>query len=86
MAATHPWFVAPAAPPSQIFFRGRANLEAVTAWLLANESMAGAADIVLSGGSAGATSVFVGADAFRALVPPTARVVAAPDVRAGGRA
>ena len=66
-------------PLTQIWFRGRANLAAVTAYLLANEGMSAAREIILSGGSAGATTVFTGADAFRALVPPAIKVVAAPD-------
>ena len=67
------------AVPSQLYFRGRANLAATTAWLLASEGMSGASDIVISGGSAGATGVYLGADAFRALVPANIRVVANPD-------
>jgi hypothetical protein len=70
---------ATAAVPTQLYFRGRANLAATTAWLLASEGMTGASDIVISGGSAGATGVYLGADAFRALVPSNIRVVANPD-------
>jgi hypothetical protein len=64
---------------TQLFFRGRANLEATTAWLLASEGLGNATDVVLTGGSAGATGVFLGADFFRGLLPKTTRVVANPD-------
>ena len=64
---------------TQIFFRGRANLVATTKWLLAAEGMMGATDVILTGGSAGATGVFIGVDAFRELLPTNVRLVGNPD-------
>ena len=60
---------------TQIFFRGRANLVATTAWLLAAEGMTGATDVILTGGSAGGMGVVVNVDALCELLPTNVRVV-----------
>lgn len=65
--------------PSQIWMRGRANLEAVVSWLLQYEGMSSAKEVILSGGSAGATATYIGADAVRKMIPSTIRLSAAPD-------
>ena len=82
----HPWYAPPPAAVSHVWFRGRANLNAVTSYLLTAEGMSRAKAIILTGGSAGATTAFVGADAFRALVPAAIPVVTAPDAGACVRA
>ena len=65
--------------PAQIWMRGRANLEATVSYLLAELGMARASSLVLSGGSAGATGVFLGLDFVAKLLPPTLRLMGAPD-------
>ena len=67
-----------AAPP-QIWMRGRACLQAVTQYLLQHLGMAGGKELVVSGGSAGATGVFLGLDYIKSWVPPTLAVAGAPD-------
>jgi hypothetical protein len=74
-----PWYTPPATAPTQIWFRGRANIVATISYLRDNAGLAAARTVVLTGGSAGATTVFIGADMMRGLLPATARVVAAPD-------
>ena len=79
------------AAPAQIWMRGRANLQAVVAYLLQNLGMAGAAELIVSGGSAGGTGVYLGLDYIRGWVPAGMRVAGNPDAgffldlpRAGG--
>jgi hypothetical protein len=62
-----------------VYFRGRANLVAVTAYLRSNLGLNdNVTDIVLSGGSAGATSAYAVLDTFAGWFPK-ARVTGAPD-------
>jgi hypothetical protein len=68
----------PGAPP-QIWMRGRANLRAVIAYLLETLGMAAGSELVVSGGSAGATAVYLGLEYIRGWVPSSLRVVGAPD-------
>jgi len=68
----------PGAPP-QIWMRGRANLRAVIAYLLENLGMAAGSELVVSGGSAGATGVYLGLEYIRQWVPGSLRVAGAPD-------
>jgi hypothetical protein len=63
----------------EMWHRGRPNLAAQISHLLTAEGMAGATDVILSGGSAGGTSVFLGLDYVATLLPPTTRLVGAPD-------
>lgn len=65
--------------PSQIYFRGRANLRAVVAYLSQSLGMAAATDVILSGGSAGATSVYLALDEVVTWLPSSVRLVGAPD-------
>ena len=68
--------------PQQIWMRGRAVLQAQIVDLLINAGMKNAKEIIISGGSAGATTVYLGLDYMSALVKayaPQARVVGAPD-------
>ena len=68
-----------ATAPSSLYFRGRANLVAITSYLTTNLGLNDSVpDIVLSGGSAGATSTYVVLDTFAAWFPK-ARVTGAPD-------
>jgi O-palmitoleoyl-L-serine hydrolase len=67
------------AAPQEIYFRGRANLRALWWYLDTQLGMAGATDIILSGGSAGATAAYFALDAAAAWVPSTTRLVGAPD-------
>jgi len=64
---------------SQIWSRGRANLAAQVDYLLTAEGAAAAAEVIVTGGSAGGLSVFLGLDFVAARFPPAARVVGAPD-------
>lgn len=65
--------------PSSLYFRGRANLVAITSYLTTHLGMNDSVtDIVLSGGSAGATSTYAVLDAFAGWFPK-ARVTGAPD-------
>ena len=59
--------------------RGRGNLAAVISYLLADFNMSRAQDVILSGGSAGGTAVFLALDWVRALLPPSIRLWGAPD-------
>jgi hypothetical protein len=63
----------------QLFFRGLQNLEALIDDLLANRGVDKATEVVISGGSAGALAVYLHADAIRARLPASAKVVAMPD-------
>jgi len=65
--------------PPQIWMRGRACLRAVVEYLLQNMGMASGTELVVSGGSAGATGVYLGLDYIREWVPQTLRVAGAPD-------
>ena len=64
--------------PSQIYFRGRANLLAILNYLKQNTTIGTASEIIVSGGSAGATSVYLGLDAIPSLFP-NAKILGAPD-------
>ena len=63
----------------QMWHRGRPNLAAQISHLLSAAGMSNASDVILSGGSAGGTSVFLGLDYVATLLPPTVRLVGAPD-------
>ena len=78
-AADFPWYTPPSTAPAQIWFRGRANIIATMSYLRDNAGLDAARTVILTGGSAGATTVFIGADMMRGLLPATAHVVAAPD-------
>ena len=67
------------AVPSQVWHRGRPNLHAQIAFLLSQRGMSGATELILTGGSAGGTSVFLGADFVAQLLPVHTKFVAAPD-------
>lgn len=64
--------------PSQVYFRGRSNLLAVLNYLKQNTSISTATDIVVSGGSAGATSAYLALDILPAVFP-SSKVMGAPD-------
>ncbi len=63
----------------QLHFRGKNNLDALIEDLLSNKGMNRATEVVISGGSAGALAVYLHADAIRAKLPTSAKVVALPD-------
>ena len=65
--------------PSQIYFRGRANLIAVIEYLKLNTTLGTATDVILSGGSAGATSTYLALDFVPSLFSSNVRLVGAPD-------
>lgn len=65
--------------PAQVWLRGRANLDAQIQYLLQRRGMSAAREVILTGGSAGGTSVFLAADHVAAMMPKGARFVAAPD-------
>lgn len=65
--------------PQQIYFRGRNNLKAVFSYLKEHMGMANPTDVIYSGGSAGATAVYLSLDAVREWLPPVTRLVGAPD-------
>ena len=70
------------APHGQLWFRGRANLNAVFDVLLNSYGMAKADALVLSGGSAGGLAVYLNIDHVAQLMrkaAPQARVVGFPD-------
>ena len=54
---------------------GRPNLDSVLGYLTQNLGLAAAAEVILTGGSAGGTSVFLALDHVATLVPPKARFV-----------
>ena len=64
---------------NQLHFRGKDNLDALIEDLLTNKGMDKATEVVISGGSAGALAVYLHADAIRAKLPKSAKVVAMPD-------
>jgi len=59
--------------------RGRANLKAVIFYLLEHLGLSSATEMILSGGSAGATGVFLGLDYVKGWLPPTIKLVGNPD-------
>lgn len=69
-----------------IWMRGRNNLAAVLARLL-ELGLGSASEVILSGGSAGGTSVFLALDWVRSKLPGTVKLVGAPDAgeKAAGR-
>ena len=67
------------AVPAQVWHRGRPNLDAQVQYLLQQRGMSAATEVILTGGSAGGTSVFLGADHVAAQLPKATRFVAAPD-------
>ena len=62
----------------QLWFRGRANVQAILDDLRANHGLARASDVLLTGNSAGGLAVYWNADRLAAALAP-ARVTAAPD-------
>lgn len=64
---------------TNVHYRGARIRAAVVAHLLGNAGLGNATDVVLAGGSAGALSVFLHADAWAAALPRTAKVVGLPD-------
>ena len=73
----------PVTPPvknvTRVWSRGRPNLAAQIDYLITVEGAAAAAEVIVSGGSAGGLSVFLGLDFVAARFPRSARVVGAPD-------
>ena len=66
----------------RIFYRGARIHRATVEALLAEEGLAGATDVILSGGSAGGLATYLHADSWRAAIraaSPAAKVVAVPD-------
>ena len=63
----------------KLYFRGKNNIDALMTALLTQHGMDQATEVVISGGSAGALAVYLHADALRAQLPPSAKVVALPD-------
>lgn len=61
-----------------IYYRGKRIHDATVAALLANEGLAGATDVLYSGGSAGGLAVYLHADAWAEAVP-NAKFAAVPD-------
>ena len=59
--------------------RGRPNLEAQIQYQIATAGLASAQEVILSGGSAGGFSAYLGLDFVRTLLPPAVRLVGAPD-------
>jgi len=64
--------------PSQLYFRGRANLLAVFNFLKQNTTMGTATDIIISGGSAGGTAALLALDIITPIFP-NSKVMGAPD-------
>jgi O-palmitoleoyl-L-serine hydrolase len=67
------------AAPSEIWFRGRANLLAQLAYLQQSGGMSAPVNVILTGGSAGASAAYYAADVVRSLLPRTVSLVVAPD-------
>ena len=63
---------------SSVWFRGRPNLIAQFAYL-STLGLDSASDVIYTGGSAGGMSVFLSLDFVRDLLPPSTRLVGAPD-------
>jgi len=59
--------------------RGRPNLEAQIKYQIESSGLGEADEVILSGGSAGGFSAFLGLDFVRTLLPPSVRLVGAPD-------
>lgn len=57
-----------------VWLRGRANLEAALRWLLAEQGLASAAQVVLAGYSSGAAAVILQLDHVASLLPPAVRL------------
>ena len=73
---TNPHFKGP------LYFRGRANIDAVVEDLLVNHGMASARDVIFTGGSAGGTAVILQLDHVASLIhaaSESTRVVGFPD-------
>ena len=64
---------------SLLYFRGRSNFDALVEDLRTNHGMDQAAEIILSGGSAGGLAVFYNLDHLAAVVGPKVMVTGFPD-------
>lgn len=62
-----------------IYNRGRPNLQTQIEYQMATAGLGDAEEVILSGGSAGGTSTFLGLDYVRTLLPPSVKLVGAPD-------
>jgi len=62
-----------------LYFRGAYILEIFQQDLLNNHGLDMATDVVISGCSAGGLATYLHVDQWRAVIPPTARVVGMPD-------
>jgi hypothetical protein len=60
------------APEPPLYYRGRANMQAVVKHLLAAQGMATATHVLIDGGSAGGLTTLLHADFFRSLLPSKA--------------
>lgn len=58
-------------PQPPLYYRGRANMQAVVEDLLANRGLGSATDVLIDGGSAGGLTVLLHADFFRSFLTPT---------------
>ena len=56
---------------SPVYYRGRANMQAVLEDLLANRGLGRATDVLIDGGSAGGLTTLIHADRVRSFLPPT---------------
>jgi O-palmitoleoyl-L-serine hydrolase len=65
--------------PSEIYFRGRANVIAQLEYLKQYLGLGNATDIIVTGGSAGATTAYLALDFIKNWAEPNVRVVGAPD-------
>lgn len=72
-------FLPNAKAPSQIFFRGRANVISQLEYMKQNLGLGDATDIIISGGSAGATTAYLALDFIKEWAGSKPRVVGAPD-------
>jgi hypothetical protein len=59
----------PPAPPVEIFFRGRYNVEGIVGTLTEQDRLGGATDIVIGGCSSGGVAVFSNADHLHSILP-----------------
>jgi hypothetical protein len=64
---------------TEIWFRGRANFDAVIYELQNTHGMAKPSEVILSGGSAGGLAVFYNLDHLATLLPATTRLTGFPD-------
>lgn len=62
-----------------IYNRGRPNLQTQIEYQMETAGLGDAEEVILSGGSAGGTSTFLGLDYVRTLLPPSVKLVGAPD-------